>query len=38
MQAINHLCQQAGVPLHSDAVQVVEQVPALSCCPYPSMR
>ena len=35
MQAINHLCQQAGVPLHSDAVQVVGQLPAAELLPLP---
>ena len=35
MQAINHLCQQAGVPLHSDAVQVVGQVPVAELLPLP---
>ena len=35
MQEINHLCQQAGVPLHSDAVQVVGQLPAAELLPLP---
>ena len=35
MQAINRLCQQAGVPLHSDAVQVVGQLPAAELLPLP---
>ena len=35
MRAIHRLCQQAGVPLHSDAVQVVGQLPAAELLPLP---
>ena len=35
MQDIARLCQQAGVPLHSDAVQVVGQLPATELLPLP---
>ena len=35
MQEISRLCQQAGVPLHSDAVQVVGQLPATELLPLP---
>ena len=35
MQDIARLCQQAGVPLHSDAVQVVGQLPAAELLPLP---
>ena len=35
MQDISRLCQQAGVPLHSDAVQVVGQLPATELLPLP---
>jgi len=36
MQAISRLCQQAGVPLHSDAVQVVGQLPLEQLLPLPA--
>ena len=35
MQAISRLCQQAGVTLHSDAVQVVGQLPITELLPLP---
>ena len=35
MQDIARLCQQAGVSLHSDAVQVVGQLPAAELLPLP---
>lgn len=35
IQAISRLCQRAGVPLHSDAVQVVGQLPAPQLLPLP---
>lgn len=35
MQAISALCQQAGVVLHSDAVQVVGQLPLSDLLPLP---
>jgi len=35
IKAISCLCQRAGVPLHSDAVQVVGQLPAAQLLPLP---
>jgi len=35
MEAISRLCHRAGVPLHSDAVQVVGQLPVAQLLPLP---